>query len=207
MQVILCSVHVKLFLGAVRRENICYQYFVFEDALVPRTLLIIGIVAEARRREIRKEKEEKRCVAHLEALVGATGWIHCLLNILVVSSALHLPSESIQNIETNRCSNFNPDLFLVKWSRIQRINLLPIDKIYFRSFVVPSRPLSYNKIAAFILVFCIASLDQRNPITSDLRELINSLVYAGNVCHGDNYGSITIFTKTAAVSWKRSNSS
>lgn len=34
-----------------------------------------------------------------------------------------------------RCSKFNSDLFLVKWSRIQRINLLPLDKIYFRSAI------------------------------------------------------------------------
>ena len=132
MQVILCSVHVKLFLGAVRRESICYQYFVFEDALVPRTLLIIGIVAEAKRREIRKEEEEKRCVAP----TGVTGWIYCLLNILVVSSALHLPAiRKYSKHRDERCSNFNPDLFLVKWSRIQRINLLPIDMIYFRSAI------------------------------------------------------------------------
>lgn len=66
--------------------------------LVPRTLLIIGIVSEAERQEIGKEKEDKTCVAHLEAV---TVWIHCLLNILMMYSALYLPSECIQNIETN----------------------------------------------------------------------------------------------------------
>lgn len=67
----------------------------------PRTLLVIGIVVEAKRREIRKERKEKRCVAHLEAGFGVKVWILGLLNALVMSSALYLPSESIQNIETN----------------------------------------------------------------------------------------------------------
>ncbi len=64
-------------------------------------LLIIGIVIEAKRREIRKEKEEKRYVAHLEAQFGGNVWILGLLNKLAMYSALYLPSESIQNIETN----------------------------------------------------------------------------------------------------------
>lgn len=64
-------------------------------------LLIIGIVIVAKRREIRREKEEKRCVAHLEAQFGGDIWILGLLNTLAMYSALYLPSESIQTIETN----------------------------------------------------------------------------------------------------------
>lgn len=47
-------------------------------------LLIVGIEEEAKRREIRKKKEEKRCVTHLEAHVGGVIWVHGLLNNLAV---------------------------------------------------------------------------------------------------------------------------
>ena len=47
-------------------------------------LLIVGIVEGAKIREIRKEKEEKICVAHLEAHVVEDIWVLGLLNKLAV---------------------------------------------------------------------------------------------------------------------------